>query len=59
MRVQTHCMVMGQGVGTAAAMALSRRIELSAVDVSALQATLRTDGAYIRDVPATDDEVTK
>ena len=55
-RVQTHCMVMGQGVGTAAALALGSGTDLSAVDVSALQATLRADGAYIEDVPATGDE---
>ena len=52
-RVQTHCMVMGQGVGTAAAMALDGGKDLAQVDVAALQARLRTDGAYIEDVPTT------
>ncbi len=50
-RVQTHCMVMGQGVGTAAAMALDGNKPLSEVDATALQATLRADGVYIEDVP--------
>lgn len=50
-RLQSHCMVMGQGVGTAAALALKAGIELPAVDVRALQAQLRKDGAYLQDVP--------
>lgn len=50
-RLQSHCMVMGQGVGTAAAMALKAGIELPAVDVRALQSQLRKDGAYLQDVP--------
>ena len=50
-RVQTHCMVMGQGVGTAAALALAGRIDLAAVDIRALQAALRADGVYLEDVP--------
>ena len=52
-RVQTHCMVTGQGVGTAAGMALDGGKDLAQVDVSALQARLRADGAYIEDIPAT------
>ncbi|MCK5380343.1 MAG: FAD-dependent oxidoreductase [Candidatus Latescibacteria bacterium] len=52
-RVQTHCMVMGQGVGTAAAMAVDKGQDLAQVDVAALQARLRADGAYIEDVPTT------
>ncbi|MCK5119498.1 MAG: FAD-dependent oxidoreductase, partial [Candidatus Latescibacteria bacterium] len=52
-RVQTHCMVMGQGVGTAAAMAVDKGQDLAQVDVTALQARLRADGAYIEDIPAT------
>ena len=51
-RVQTHCMVMGQGVGTAAALALSGGRDLAGVDVAALQETLRSDGVYLHDVPA-------
>ena len=50
-RVQTHCMVMGQGVGTAAALALDGGTELNEVDLGALQATLRADGVYLEEVP--------
>jgi len=50
-RVQTHCMVMGQGVGTAAAMALDQGTAMHEVDAPALQATLRNDGVYLEDVP--------
>jgi len=50
-RVQTHCMVMGQGAGTAAAMALEGGKELAQVDVAALQSKLRADGVYLKDVP--------
>ncbi len=38
-RVQTHCMVMGQGVGTAAAMSLARGCDMGA------------DGVHLQDVP--------
>ena len=51
-RVQSHCMVMGQGIGTAAALALSSGRDLAGVDVAALQGTLRADGVYLHDVPA-------
>jgi glycine/D-amino acid oxidase-like deaminating enzyme len=50
-RVQTHCMVMGQGVGTAAAMALDSDKKMAQVDVAALQRKLRADGVYLEDVP--------
>lgn len=50
-RVQTHCMVMGQGVGTAAALALDSGLELGQVDLPALQTTLRADGVTLCDVP--------
>ncbi len=50
-RVQTHCMVMGQGVGTAAAMALSSGTEMGKVDIKKLQAKLKADGVYIEDLP--------
>ncbi len=50
-RVQTHCMVMGQGVGTAAAMALAANVDIAKVDIHALQATLKKDGVYLEDVP--------
>ncbi len=51
-RVQTHCMVMGQGVGTAAALALGSRQSLAQVDLAALQTQLRADGVYLADVPS-------
>jgi hypothetical protein len=50
-RLQSHVMVMGQGVGTAAAMALAARQDMHQIDVKKLQTKLRTDGAYIEDVP--------
>jgi hypothetical protein len=50
-RLQSHCMVMGQGVGTAAAMALQAGIDLQQVDIRKLQAQLRDDGVYLEDVP--------
>jgi len=50
-RVQTHCMVMGQGAGTAAALALDGATDPADVDMNRLQATLRADGVYIEDVP--------
>lgn len=51
MRVQSHCMVLGQGVGTAAALALAAGSDFPAVDLPALQAALRRDGVYLEDVP--------
>jgi hypothetical protein len=51
-RVQSHCMVMGQGVGTAAAMALAGGVDMAQVDVRRLQSALRSDGVYIEDVPS-------
>jgi hypothetical protein len=50
-RLQTHCMVMGQGVGTCAALALDGGTTMANVDSRALQATLRKNGAYIENVP--------
>jgi NADPH-dependent 2,4-dienoyl-CoA reductase/sulfur reductase-like enzyme len=50
-RLQSHALVMGQGVGTAAAMALQGGQEMHEVDVRMLQDKLRSDGAYIEDVP--------
>ena len=50
-RVQTHCMVMGQAVGTCAAMALSAGCHMAQVDVPALQRALLADGVYLKDVP--------
>ncbi len=51
-RVQTHCMVLAQGIGTAAAMALAGDGDLRNVDVPRLQQALRDDGVYLQDVPA-------
>jgi len=50
-RVQTHCMVMGQGVGTCAALALSDDVSMAQVEIRQLQSTLRQDGVYLEDVP--------
>ena len=50
-RVETHCMVMGQGVGTAAALALETDSSLDRIDVGKLQSELRNDGVYLEDVP--------
>jgi hypothetical protein len=52
-RVQTHCMVMGQGIGTAAALALEAGVDLNRVNVNVLQARLRADGVYLEDIPGT------
>lgn len=50
-RLQSHCMVMGQGVGTCAALALSAGVDMAALDIRRLQAQLRKDGVYLADVP--------
>lgn len=50
-RLQSHCMVMGQGVGTCAALALGAGVEMAEFDVRALQARLRQDGVYLEGVP--------
>lgn len=50
-RLQSHCMVMGQGVGTAAALALAAGVDLGQVEARTLQAQLRADGVYLEDVP--------
>ena len=52
-RIQTHCMIMGQGVGTAAALALDQNRLIRDVDMAGLQKTLIADGAYIQDIPQT------
>lgn len=51
-RVQSHCMVMGQGVGTMAAMALQAGVDMAEVDVARLHQALRADGVYLEDVPS-------
>jgi hypothetical protein len=50
-RVQTHTMVMGQGVGTCAALALAAGGDMADFDVRRLQTQLRKDGVYLEDVP--------
>ncbi|MFV1964556.1 MAG: FAD-dependent oxidoreductase [Pirellulaceae bacterium] len=50
-RIQTHCMIMGQGVGTCAALALQGGTDMNKVDIRMLQSTLRDDGVYLKDVP--------
>ena len=54
-RLQSHCMVMGQGVGTCAALALAAGVDMRQVELRTVQAQLRKDGAYIEDVPADAD----
>jgi hypothetical protein len=51
-RLQSHCMVMGQGVGTCAALAIESGLEMGQVDIARLQSVLRKDGVYLEDVPA-------
>jgi ribulose 1,5-bisphosphate synthetase/thiazole synthase len=51
-RLQSHCITMGQGLGTAIALALDSGVELASADLAKLQSILRNDGAYIEDVPA-------
>lgn len=50
-RLQSHCMVMGQGVGTCAALALKAGVDMAKFDIRKLQAQLRKDGVYLEDVP--------
>jgi len=51
-RIQTHCMVMGQGVGTLAGMALHRNVDLAQVPLGELQTKLRHDGVFVEGLPA-------
>ncbi len=46
-RVQTHLMVLAQGVGTAAALALDAGVTMAEVPIPLLQRTLRRDGVYL------------
>jgi len=48
-RVSGACFVMGQGAGTAAAIALDAGVAPRAIKVAALQEQLRLDGAYLGD----------
>lgn len=50
-RLQSHCMVMGQGTGTCAALALNAGVDMAKFDVKKLQAQLRKDGVYLEEVP--------
>jgi hypothetical protein len=50
-RLQSHCMVMGQGVGTCAALALNAGMDMAQFDVRKLQSALRKDGVYLENVP--------
>jgi hypothetical protein len=50
-RLQTHCMMMGQGVGTAAALSLEIGGDLNGVEIERLQRTLIADGVFLEDVP--------
>jgi hypothetical protein len=51
-RLQSHCITMGQGLGPAIALALDSGVEIASVDLLKLQSALRKDGAYLEDVPA-------
>jgi hypothetical protein len=44
-------MVMGQGVGTCAALALNAGADMAQFDARKLQAQLRKDGVYLENVP--------
>ncbi len=50
-RIQTHCMILGQGIGTAAALALGQNQLIRNVSLPELQKTLVADGVYLKDVP--------
>jgi hypothetical protein len=51
-RIQTHCMVMGQGVGTAAALSLDAGHDLNLLNMPRLQDVLKSDGVYLEEIPA-------
>jgi hypothetical protein len=57
-RLQSHCMVMGQGVGTCAALALNAGVDMAKFDAHKLQAQLRKDSVYLEDVPRDDQQRT-
>ncbi len=50
-RLQTHCMVMGQGIGTCAALALNAGMDMPEFDIRQLQTQLRKDGVHLENVP--------
>jgi hypothetical protein len=43
-------MVMGQGLGTAAALALAGNVDMIDVDIKNLQSKLKSDGVYLEDI---------
>ncbi len=47
LRIQTHCHVMGQAAGIAAAMSVSHDIDANQVDTLVLQSKLRSAGVWI------------
>jgi hypothetical protein len=55
-RVTGPCFVMGQAAGTAADLALSAKAPVGAIDVTALQQRLATEGAYLGTDLAPDDQ---
>lgn len=46
-------MVMGQGVGTCAALALNAGVDMAKLEIRKLQTQLRKDGVYLENVPNT------
>ncbi len=50
-RLQSHCMVMGQGAGTCAALALGAGVDMAELDIRKLQTQLHTDGVYLENMP--------
>ncbi len=48
-RIQTHCMVMGQGLGTAA-LALAGNVDMIDVDIKNLQSKLKAAMIYLEDI---------
>jgi hypothetical protein len=57
-RVSGACFVMGQAAGSAAALALKAGVAPRALDVAALQARLRRDGAFLGDETARTEKAT-
>ncbi|MEI7728369.1 MAG: FAD-dependent oxidoreductase [Verrucomicrobiota bacterium] len=51
-RLQSHCMVMGQGIGTCAALALNAGVDMGKFGVQKLQTQLRKDGVYLENLPS-------
>ncbi len=46
-RVMSHCLVMGQGAGTAAGIALDENVNIKDIDIAILQKRLKDSGVYI------------